>query len=196
MILLTFNTLKLKKNLTISEGNLPKTSEKSPPKPNKSNIKINSFLTNTRTPIDSLIDKLVEGKDTLIPHVTQFFTPQEAIKEELELRNLPPVDLLRFDGNPVHWPGFIDNFYQRIHKKSLFSDSIRVDHLMNSLDGEAKKSVKTVGTNGYFYATVLKVLKRDFGNPLVVSHLKLTKLFDQKQINIEDKLGLCSFHQQ
>ena len=71
-----------------------------------------------------------------------------------------------------------------------------MDHLMNSLDGEAKKSVKTVGTNGYFYATVFKVLKRDFGNLLVVLHLKLTKLFDQKQINIEDKLGLCSFHQQ
>ena len=56
-----------------------------------------------------------------------------------------------------------------------------MDHLLNSLDGEAKKSAKTVGTNGYFYATALKVLKRDFGNPLVVSHLKLKKLFDQKQ---------------
>ena len=29
-----------------------------------------------------------------------------------------------------------------------------------------------------------------------MSHLKLKKLFDQKQINIKDKLGLCSFHQQ
>ena len=69
-------------------------------------------------------------------------------------------------------------------------------YLMNSLDGEAEKSVKTVATNGYFYATALKVLKRDFGNPLVVSHLKFKKLFDQKQINVKDKLGLRSFHQQ
>ena len=67
---------------------------------------------------------------------------------------------------------------------------------MNSPDGKAKKSVKTVGTNGYFYATALKVLKRHFNNPLVVQHLKLKKLFDQKQISIEYKLGLCSFHQQ
>ena len=71
-----------------------------------------------------------------------------------------------------------------------------MDRLMNSLDGEAKKLVKTVGSNGYFYATALKVLKRDFGNPLFVSHLNLKKLFDQKQINIKDKLGLRSFHQQ
>ena len=83
-----------------------------------------------------------------------------------------------------------------IHNKASFNDSLRLDHLMNSLDGEAKKSVKTVGTNGYFYATALKVLKRDFGIPLVVLHLKLKKLFDQKQINIKDKLGLRSFHQQ
>ena len=59
-----------------------------------------------------------------------------------------------------------------------------------------EKSVKTVGTNDYFYAKTMKVLKRDFGNPLVVSHLKLKNLFDQKQIKIKDKLGLRSFHQQ
>ena len=29
-----------------------------------------------------------------------------------------------------------------------------------------------------------------------MSHVKLKKLFDQKQINIKDKLGLRSFHQQ
>ena len=142
------------------------------------------------------IDNLVEEKETLIPHVTQFFTPQEAIKQELELRNLPPADLLHFDGNPVHWPEFIDDFYHRIHNKLSFNDSLPMDHLTNSLDGEAKKSVKTVVTNRYFYATVLKVLKRDFDNPLVLSHLKLKKLFDQKQIKIKHKLGFCSFHQQ
>ena len=37
--------------------------------------------------------------------------PQETIQQELELRNLPPVDLLRLDGNPIHCPEFIDNFY-------------------------------------------------------------------------------------
>ena len=108
--------------MTISEGHLPKTFEKSSPKPNKSNTKINSFIANKRTPADSFIDNLVEGKETLIPHVTQFFTPQEAIKQELELRNLPPVDLLRFDGNPVHWQEFIDNFYHMIHKKWSLND--------------------------------------------------------------------------
>ena len=74
------NTLKLKEKLTILESHLRKAFEKSSPKPNKSNIRITIFLTNTRTHVDSFIDNLVEGKETLIPHVTQFFTQEETIK--------------------------------------------------------------------------------------------------------------------
>ena len=35
--------------------------------------------------------------------------------------------------------------YHRIHRKSSFNDSLRMDHLMNSLDGEAKKLVNQLG---------------------------------------------------
>ena len=65
-----------------------------------------------------------------------------------------------------------------------------MEHLINSLDSEAKKSVKTVRTNGHFYAMALKVLKSNFNNPLVMSYLKFKKLFHQSQISIKDKLGL------
>ena len=58
---LDVNILKLKENLIISEGHLPKASENCSPKPNKSNIKINNFLTYTRTPADSFIDNLVDS---------------------------------------------------------------------------------------------------------------------------------------
>ena len=58
---LEHNTLKLKEKLTISVSQLPKTFEKSSPKPNKSKIKIDNFLTNTTTPVVSFIDNLVEG---------------------------------------------------------------------------------------------------------------------------------------
>ena len=62
------NNLTLKEKLTISESHLPETFEKSLPKPIKE-IKINNFLTNTRTPVDSFIDNLFEGKETLIHQV-------------------------------------------------------------------------------------------------------------------------------
>ena len=34
--------------------------------------------------------------------------------------------------------------------------------------------------------TALKTLKRDFGNPILISHAKLTLLFDQSQIKNYD----------
>ena len=141
------NNLKLKEKLTISESHLPKTSENSSLKPNKSNIKISNFLANTRTPVDSFIDNLVKEKKTLKPHVKQIFKSKEASKQELELS---PVDLLRFNGNPVRWLESIDNFYHRIHKKSSFNDILHIDRLMTCLDGGARKPVKTIGTNGIF----------------------------------------------
>ena len=67
----------------------------------------------------------------------QFFTSQETIKQDLELINLPPVDLLFFDGNRFHWLEVIEKLYHRIHKKSVFNDSPRIEHLMNSLHGKA-----------------------------------------------------------
>ena len=75
------NTWKLKEKLTISESHLPNTFERSSPKPNKSSIKINSFLTNTRTHVDSFIDNLVEGKETLIPQVTHFLHPRRQLNK-------------------------------------------------------------------------------------------------------------------
>ena len=47
-----------------------------------------------------------------------------------------------------------------------------------------------------FYATALKPLKREYGNPLLVSHLKLKKLFNQPQIKNQDRRVLCEYQHQ
>ena len=50
--------------------------------------------------------------------------------------------------------------------------------LLSVLKGETKRSVESIGRNGIFYATTLKCLKQEFGNPNVVTHLKSKSLFD------------------
>ena len=77
------NFLKLKENAAISENHLPKPFENVLWNLTKV-IKINNILTNTRTPVDSFINNLVEEKEILILNATQVFTPQEAIKQELK----------------------------------------------------------------------------------------------------------------
>ena len=67
---------------------------------------------------------------------------------------------------------------------------MRMERLLSAIEGKAKKSVESIGCEGIFHATALKSLKRDFGNPVLVSHLKVKSVFDQPQIKPNDKIGL------
>ena len=78
--------------------------------------------------------------------------------------------------------------------KISFDDNIRIQCLLSVLEGEAKQSVEAIAHNGIFYATALKSL-RDFGHPVIVSHLKIQYLLDQSQIKPNDKIGLPHYHQ-
>ena len=65
-----------------------------------------------------------------------------------------------------------------------------MEHLLSVLEGDAKRVVSAVGRNGLFYATALKTLKREFGNPEAVFFLKLKAVLDQSQMQTDDQKGL------
>ena len=68
--------------------------------------------------------------------------------------------------------------------------------MISVLDGDAKEVTCSIGTQSIFYATALKTLKRDFGNPGVVTHLKIKSVFDAPQIYANGRVELRRFHQQ
>ena len=145
--------------------------------------------------IDAFIDFLEEGKETVLVN-SKFDTPVSKILQwEFETRNLPTIELSRFDGDPCKWPDFIQNFKLHIHDKKCFNDSIRLERLKSVLDGEAKRIVAAIGQGGMFYASALKLLKRNFGNPVVVSYMKLKTVLHLPQIVPNDYNGLRMFHQ-
>ena len=57
-----------------------------------------------------------------------------------------------------------------------FDNNLKMDHLLSVLDGDAKRSIQSIGSSGIFYATALKALKRDYGNPIIVSHLRVKSI--------------------
>ena len=61
--------------------------------------------------IDSFIDELVEYQDTSIPSEVNFLSAQKVLQREFDSRNLPPIELKRFNGDPEQWPEFIENLY-------------------------------------------------------------------------------------
>ena len=67
---------------------------------------------------DSFINDLVEGEESYNYPISQIsVSPTLALQQEFESRNLPPVSIIRFDGNPSRWPEFIENFFTRVHSK-------------------------------------------------------------------------------
>ena len=72
---------------------------------------------------------------------------------------------------------------------------MRMERLLIALKGEAKRAVKGIGTNDIFYLTTLKLLKREFGNPLVDNHLKMKELFELPPITGNDRTSLRQYYQ-
>ena len=70
-----------------------------------------------------------------------------------------------------------------------------MDRLLSVLDGETKRSIQSVGSSGIFYATGLKTLKSDFGNPIIVAHLRMKSLFEFPLIKANDHIALRNYHQ-
>ena len=69
-------------------------------------------------------------------------------------------------------------------------------YLISAVNGEAKRAIEAVGTRGLFYASALKMLKRKFGNTLLVAHLRLKSMLNIPQIKPNDRAVLREFHQQ
>ena len=90
----------------------------------------------------------------------------------------------------------LKTFTTEFKKKNSFDDNIRMDRLLSVLDGDAKRSIQSIGSSGIFYATALKTLKRDFGNPLMIAHLRLKSLFELPVIKQYDRIALRNYHQQ
>ena len=72
---------------------------------------------------------------------------------------------------------------------------MRMERLLSVFKREAKNSIISIGTNELFYTSARKSLKRDFGDPLVVTHLKLKSVFDKPQRKSGDRIALRKFQQ-
>ena len=99
------------------------------------------------------------------------------------------MELFRFDGDPCKWSDFIQNFKNRVHDKRSFTDDIRMERLLNVLDGEAKRIVISIGRNGLFYTTAMKMLKSNFGNSMIVSFVKLKSVLELPLITNKNRAG-------
>ena len=76
-----------------------------------------------------------------------------------------------------------------------FDNNLKMDHSLSIIDEQGKHSMQSIGSSGTFCAVALKALKRDYGIPIIISHLRVKSLFEFPPIKTNDKIALRNFHQ-
>ena len=73
----------------------------------------------TVEPIHAFIDKLVKGKETVLPESLEAITLFSVLQRYFKTRLLPPVELTRFKYNHSGWPNSIQLFKKQVHNKKI-----------------------------------------------------------------------------
>ena len=149
-------------------------------------------------PVDAFIDKLREGQETAFQLTfTSLQTDSSvALLRAQEQQRLPPLELFKFTGKPIEWPKFIERFRDQIHNKTTLTDSDRMAYLFQNLDGEAKKTVESLGVTGHSYPAALKTLKRQFGNPNSVATAYLSDMLNSSYVPSNDRQAMRDYYYQ
>ena len=81
---------------------------------------------------------------------------------------LPPLSLPHFNGNPLRYLEFINDFFSTVHNNTGINDTHRITYLQNSVSGKAKQIIESYSCKPAYYETALNELRNHFGDPSVV----------------------------
>ena len=72
-------------------------------------------------------------------------TATSSLQMELEAKDLPRIELIRFDGDYCKLQYFIKKCKSQLRTKRSFTDDIGMERLRNVLNGDTKHAVTEVG---------------------------------------------------
>lgn len=94
---------------------------------------------------------------------------------------------MKYDGSPLTYVEFIQSFKLLIHDKPHLSDDVRMAQLKMHLIGNAERIISGLGSQGTMYATALKCVMEQFGQPSIIARAYITKLVDKRKIQANDR---------
>ena len=150
----------------------------------------------TKIPIafDSWIDDLVEFQETSLSNSDPgTVTIADALFKLEARKDIPSIQLPLFNGDALSYTDFIDHFKIHIHDKAHLTDDMRMIQLRMHLKGEAERSISGLGSKGIMYATALKALKEQFGQPSVIVRAVVNKLTRGDRISRNNRQALKEF---
>ena len=152
--------------------------------------------TSTPKSFDAWIDELTEFEETKIatPQVngSQLSIAEALLKLEAR-RDVPNITLTKFSGNPLEYVDYIDRFKTHIHNKAHLNDDTRMIQLKMHITGDVEKAISGLGSKGIMYATALKTIKEQFGQPSAIARAVINNLTKGEKIGRSDRRKLREF---
>ena len=108
------------------------------------------------------IDDLVEFKETTLPDNMSQMSITEALYKLEADKDIPSIQLIKYDGNPLTYVEFIERFKLLIHDKPHLSDDVRMAQLKNAPNRTCRASYKWFGIPGNYVCDCLKEYQRTF----------------------------------
>ena len=81
---------------------------------------------------------------------------------------LPPLTIQTFNGNPLKYHEWINNFFCLVHNNTSIKDTHRITYLPNAVTGKAKDVIQAYSCDPAYYSTALNELMSCFGDPTIV----------------------------
>ena len=108
---------------------------------------------------------------------------------------LPKIDLIAFEGDPLKWQGFWDQFQVSFHENERISDIDRFNFLKKYLKGEALGVVSGLNLSAENYKEAIALLKDRYGNEQVLISAHMQSLLSIKKIKNKDNIkSLCNLY--
>ncbi|XP_052387105.1 uncharacterized protein LOC127933996 [Carassius gibelio] len=118
---------------------------------------------------------------------------RQQYQSHIDSMHLPPVDIIKFDGEPLKYWQFIRLFSSVIDKETV-PDQEKLTRLHQYTVGQARDAISHCLYNpdsSLGYAEAMTILKRRFGNPYAISQAWVDKVLNHKEV--KDNKQLQSF---
>ncbi|XP_033100368.1 uncharacterized protein LOC117103861 [Anneissia japonica] len=130
---------------------------------------------------------------TQVSNVTTTSSDSLNSLDELKLAlELPKAEVLEFNGNPVNYWTFVNNFKTNVASK-LSNDNTKLQYLLQLCKDKARTCIEScplMESGGYDKA--LEILRKQFGQPHIILSALMSDMLNRKKINIGDGGALWS----
>ncbi|KAJ8047962.1 hypothetical protein HOLleu_00096 [Holothuria leucospilota] len=106
---------------------------------------------------------------------------------------MPKLEMVTFSGDPSEFWGFMNNHEASVASKTIDSQT-KLTYLIQNCKGEARESIVdwVLLQPDEGYRRAIDILRTQFGQPHVICHSLLGKVFNRPQIKPNDGVALSS----